>query len=72
MGGWLDWVILWVFSNLGDSMKSFVLVKFLPYDLGKDYSTVGIFHLFAQQEPCSGLCFLMLAMALSPFPIALS
>ena len=20
MGGWLDWVILWVFSNLGDSM----------------------------------------------------
>jgi len=18
MGGWLDWVILWVFSNLGD------------------------------------------------------
>ena len=19
MGGWLDWVILWVFSNLGDS-----------------------------------------------------
>jgi len=20
VGGWLDWVILWVFSNLGDSM----------------------------------------------------
>ena len=20
MGGWLDWVVLWVFSNLGDSM----------------------------------------------------
>jgi len=20
MSGWLDWVILWVFSNLGDSM----------------------------------------------------
>jgi len=20
MGEWLDWVILWVFSNLGDSM----------------------------------------------------
>jgi len=20
MGGWLDWVILWVFSNLGDSV----------------------------------------------------
>jgi len=20
MGGWLDWMILWVFSNLGDSM----------------------------------------------------
>jgi len=20
MDGWLDWVILWVFSNLGDSM----------------------------------------------------
>ena len=20
MGGWWDWVILWVFSNLGDSM----------------------------------------------------
>jgi len=23
MGGWLDWVILWVFSNLGDSMILF-------------------------------------------------
>jgi len=21
MGGWLDWVILWVFSNLNDSMN---------------------------------------------------
>ena len=20
MGGWLDWAILWVFSNLGDSV----------------------------------------------------
>ena len=20
MGGWLDWVVLWVFSNLGDSV----------------------------------------------------
>ena len=25
MGGWLDWVILWVFSNLGDSMILCVL-----------------------------------------------
>jgi len=24
MGGWLDWVILWVFSNLTNSIISFV------------------------------------------------
>jgi len=23
MGGWLDWMILWVFSNLSDSMNLF-------------------------------------------------
>jgi len=28
MGGWLDWVILWVFSNLGDSM----ILKTQPTD----------------------------------------
>jgi len=22
MGGWLDWMILWVFSNLSDSKRS--------------------------------------------------
>ena len=26
MGGWLDWVSLWVFSNLGDSM----ILRFIP------------------------------------------
>lgn len=52
--------------------KSSVLVQILPYDLEKDYSTAGIFSFFAQQEPCSGLCFLMLAIALSHFPRTLS
>ena len=28
MGGWLDWVILWVFSNLGDSMIIFCFIIF--------------------------------------------
>ena len=26
MGGWLDWMILWVFSNLGDSMILYTVV----------------------------------------------
>lgn len=53
-------------------IKSSVLVQLLPYDLEKDYSTVGIFNFFAQQESCSGLCFLVLATVLSHFPRALS
>jgi len=28
MGGWLNWVILWVFSNLGDSMYAVIF----PYN----------------------------------------
>ena len=26
MGGWLDWMILWVFSNVGDSMILYTVV----------------------------------------------
>jgi len=33
MGGWLDWVILWVFSNLGDSMKSISDFKEKPFQV---------------------------------------
>ena len=32
MGGWLDWMILWVFSNLGDSI-TIVHILFLAFTL---------------------------------------
>lgn len=38
----------------------------------RDCVIAGNFDLFAQQEPCSGLCFLMFAVALFHFPRALS
>ena len=53
-------------------MKCIVLVQLLPHDLERDYVIVGNFDFFTQQEPCSRLCFLMCAVALSHFPRALS
>jgi len=42
MGGWLDWVILWVFSNLGDSMILYqgnaVLLQFSFVKLAETYT----------------------------------
>lgn len=53
-------------------MKFSVLVQLLPHDLERVYSTVGICDFFTQQEPWSGLCFRMFAIALSCFQRALS
>lgn len=44
-------------------MKCSVLVQLPPRDLERVCSTVGIFDFFTQQEPWSGLCFLMFAIA---------
>ena len=44
MGGWLDWVILWVFSNLGDSMILF------PSHRKEDFRTVFL-QTYMQETP---------------------
>jgi len=42
MGGWLDWVILWVFSNLGYSM-----ILYMPYIAG---TVKASFHTYSLLE----------------------
>lgn len=53
-------------------MKRTVVVQLLPHDLERDYVPVGNFDFFTQQQPHSGLRFLMFAVALSHFPRGLS
>lgn len=58
LGVWMRLVV-----NKAKEMKCFVLVQLLPCDLERVCSTVGIFDFFTQQEPWSGLCFLIFAIA---------
>jgi len=37
MGGWLDWVILWAFSNLDDSMILWLQKAFLSESVGQHF-----------------------------------
>ena len=45
MGEWLDWVILWVFSNLGDSMILYTSLLLSPWCQSSSRKDAGLFTL---------------------------
>ena len=44
LGGWLDWVILWVFSNLGDSMILFMVFCLFGWLFFFKKGNLGLFY----------------------------